>query len=51
MSLALDLKILFGTAPVLIFGERIKEGTVTHARHAMRVAVGVENRAVQQEIS
>ena len=51
MSLALDLKILLGTMPMLIFGERVKGSAVTHARHAMQVAVGVENRMVQQEIS
>ncbi len=51
MSLALDLKILLKTAPMLIFGERVKGSAVTHARHDMQVAVGIESRMVQPEIS
>jgi lipopolysaccharide/colanic/teichoic acid biosynthesis glycosyltransferase len=46
ISLALDLKILLETVPLLIFGERIAEMAVTQARREMQLAA-----RVQQEIS
>jgi lipopolysaccharide/colanic/teichoic acid biosynthesis glycosyltransferase len=38
MSLALDLKILLGTAPMLIFGEPVTGTIVTYARRDMQLA-------------
>ena len=38
MSLTLDLKILWGTVPILIFGERVTEPAIVHARREMKVA-------------
>ena len=50
VSLALDLKILLGTVPMLIFGERVTETAIIHARHEMRLAT-VPGRMIQQEIN
>jgi lipopolysaccharide/colanic/teichoic acid biosynthesis glycosyltransferase len=38
MSFALDLKILLGTVPILIFGERVREIAIADARRHMRLA-------------
>jgi lipopolysaccharide/colanic/teichoic acid biosynthesis glycosyltransferase len=39
MSLALDLKILLGTLPVLIFGGRVTETAIVDAWRAMRITM------------
>ena len=51
MSLALDVKILLGTVPVLIFGERVTETAIVHARRDMQLAHNVLGRMIRQEIS
>ena len=51
MSLALDVKILLGTVPMLIFGERVTETAIVHARRDMQLAHNVPGRMIQQEIS
>jgi lipopolysaccharide/colanic/teichoic acid biosynthesis glycosyltransferase len=51
MSLALDLKILLGTVPMLIFGERATETAIVHARRDVQLAAGVPGRMRPQEIS
>jgi Bacterial sugar transferase len=38
LSLTLDLKILLKTVPILIFGERVTEAAVIHARRDMQLA-------------
>jgi hypothetical protein len=50
MSLALDIKILLGTVPMLIFGERVAETAIVHARRDMQLAHSVPG-IIQQEIS
>jgi lipopolysaccharide/colanic/teichoic acid biosynthesis glycosyltransferase len=49
MSLALDLKILLGTVPIVIFGERVTETAIVDAWRTMRVA-RVQSRMIQQRI-
>jgi lipopolysaccharide/colanic/teichoic acid biosynthesis glycosyltransferase len=51
MSLTLDLKILLETVPLLIFGERIAETAIIHARREMQLAARVPRDMVEQEIS
>jgi lipopolysaccharide/colanic/teichoic acid biosynthesis glycosyltransferase len=51
MSLALDVKILLGTVPMVIFGERVTETAIVHARRDMQLAHSVPGRMIQQEIS
>ena len=46
MSLTLDFKILLGTVPILIFGERVTETAIAHARHDMQFADGVPGRMI-----
>ena len=50
MSLALDLKILLGTVPILIFGERVAETAIVHARRDMQLAARFPSGLIQQEI-
>ena len=50
VSLALDLTILLGTVPILIFGERVTETAIIHARREMQPAT-VPGRMFQQEIN
>jgi lipopolysaccharide/colanic/teichoic acid biosynthesis glycosyltransferase len=50
MSLALDLAILLGTVPILIFGERVAETAIVQAWRDIPLA-GVPHRMIQQEIS
>jgi lipopolysaccharide/colanic/teichoic acid biosynthesis glycosyltransferase len=38
LSLTLDLKIILKTVPILIFGERVTEAAVIHARRDMQLA-------------
>ena len=49
MSLALDVKILLSTVPMLIFGERVTEGAIGEARRDRNLVSGL-GRIVQQEI-
>jgi lipopolysaccharide/colanic/teichoic acid biosynthesis glycosyltransferase len=51
VSLTLDFKILLETVPMLIFGERVTETAITHARCDMQLADSVPGRLVQHEIS
>jgi lipopolysaccharide/colanic/teichoic acid biosynthesis glycosyltransferase len=51
MSLALDFKILSGTVPMVIFGERVAETTIAYARRDVQLADSVPGRLIQQEIS
>jgi lipopolysaccharide/colanic/teichoic acid biosynthesis glycosyltransferase len=51
MSLALDFKILSGTVPMVILGERVAETTIVHARQDVHLADSVPGRLIQQEIS
>jgi lipopolysaccharide/colanic/teichoic acid biosynthesis glycosyltransferase len=51
MSLALDFKILLGTVPMVIFGERVAETTIVRARQDVQLADSVPGRLIQQEIS
>ena len=51
MSLVLDFKILSGTVPMVIFGERVAETTIAHARRDVQLADSVPGRLIQQEIS
>jgi lipopolysaccharide/colanic/teichoic acid biosynthesis glycosyltransferase len=48
VSLTLDFKILLGTVPILIFGERVTEPAVTHARREMQFADGVPGRMMPE---
>jgi len=50
MSATLDLKILLGTVPTLIFGEQVTEAAIVHAWRDMQPA-SVPGRAIQQAIS
>src|SRR5262249_25248622 len=45
MSLVLDLEIILGTVPMLIFGERITESVIVQSSRP-----SAPNRAIQQEI-
>jgi lipopolysaccharide/colanic/teichoic acid biosynthesis glycosyltransferase len=49
MSLALDLEIILGTVPMLIFGERVIESAAAQALRDLKIA-RAPNRAIQQEI-
>jgi lipopolysaccharide/colanic/teichoic acid biosynthesis glycosyltransferase len=49
MSLALDLSILLGTVPILIFGERVKETAIVQASQDLQLT-GVPDRMIRQEI-
>jgi len=49
MSLALDLEIILGTVPMLIFGERVTEAAAGQAWRDAKLA-SAPNRAIQQEI-
>ena len=51
MSLTLDLKILLETVPILIFGERVAETAIIHARREMQLAARIPSGMIQQEIS
>jgi lipopolysaccharide/colanic/teichoic acid biosynthesis glycosyltransferase len=51
MSLALDLGILLGTVPVLVFGERIAETAIVHARRDELLADSIPGHLIQQKIS
>ena len=48
VSLALDLKILLGTVPMLIFGERVTETAIAHARREMKFADSVPGRMMPE---
>jgi lipopolysaccharide/colanic/teichoic acid biosynthesis glycosyltransferase len=50
MSLALDIEILLGTVPMLIFGERVTETAIGQAWRDIKLASDTE-RMVQQEIN
>jgi lipopolysaccharide/colanic/teichoic acid biosynthesis glycosyltransferase len=50
MSLALDLEIMLGTVPMLIFGERVTETAIGQAWQDLKIA-SVPDRMIQQEIS
>jgi lipopolysaccharide/colanic/teichoic acid biosynthesis glycosyltransferase len=49
ISLALDLEIILGTVPMLIFGERVAESDVGRAWRDLKIS-SAPNRAIQQEI-
>jgi lipopolysaccharide/colanic/teichoic acid biosynthesis glycosyltransferase len=51
MSFTLDLKILLETVPILIFGERVTEAAVVHARRDMQRAAKIPSGMIQQEIT
>jgi lipopolysaccharide/colanic/teichoic acid biosynthesis glycosyltransferase len=51
MSFTLDLKILLETVPMLIFGERVTETAIIHARRDMQPAARIPDGMIQQEIS
>ncbi len=51
MSLALDVKILLGTVPMVIFGEGVTETAIVDARRDMQLAHNVPGRMIRQEIS
>ena len=51
MSLTLDLKIMLATVPMLIFGERVTETAIIHARRDMQPAARNPDGMIQQEIS
>ena len=51
MSFMLDLKILLETVPMLIFGERVTETAIIHARRDMQPAARIPDGMIQQEIS
>jgi lipopolysaccharide/colanic/teichoic acid biosynthesis glycosyltransferase len=51
MSASLDLKILLGTVPMLIFGERVAKIAIVRAWQAMQLADVGPGRVTQQEIS
>ena len=44
MSLTLDLKIMLETVPMLIFGERVTETAIVHARRDMQPAARIPER-------
>jgi hypothetical protein len=48
MSFALDLEIILGTVPMLIFGERVKDSAVSQAWQDLKI-VTAPKRVVQQE--
>jgi hypothetical protein len=48
VSLTLDLKILLETVPMLIFGERVTEAAITHARREMKFADSVPGRMMPE---
>jgi len=48
VSLTLDFKILLGTVPILICGERVTEPAVTYARREMQFADGVPGRMMPE---
>jgi lipopolysaccharide/colanic/teichoic acid biosynthesis glycosyltransferase len=50
MSLALDLEIILGTVPMLIFGERVPDSAVGHAWRDLKIS-SAPKRVIQQEIS
>jgi lipopolysaccharide/colanic/teichoic acid biosynthesis glycosyltransferase len=50
MSAALDVEILLGTVPMLLFGEQVTEAAIVHAWRDMRLA-SVPGRVLQHEIS
>jgi hypothetical protein len=49
MSLALDFRILLGTMRLVIFGERVAETTMVHARRNVKLADSVPGRLVATE--
>jgi lipopolysaccharide/colanic/teichoic acid biosynthesis glycosyltransferase len=51
MSFMLDLKILLETVPMLIFGERVTETAIIHARRDVQQAARIPDGMIQQEIS
>ena len=51
MSLALDLKILLGTVPIVIFGERVAETTIAHARRDVQLADSLPISLIHQDRS
>jgi lipopolysaccharide/colanic/teichoic acid biosynthesis glycosyltransferase len=51
MSASLDLKILLGTVPMLIFGERVAKIAIVRAWQDMQLADVGPGRVIQQEIS
>jgi lipopolysaccharide/colanic/teichoic acid biosynthesis glycosyltransferase len=51
MSFTLDLRILLETVPMLIFGERVTETAIIHARRDMQPAARIPDGMMQQEIS
>jgi hypothetical protein len=50
MSLTLDLKIMLETVPMLIFGERVTESAIIHARRDIQLAASIPGSMIQQEI-
>jgi lipopolysaccharide/colanic/teichoic acid biosynthesis glycosyltransferase len=50
VSLTLDLKILWETVPMLIFGEQVAERAINHARRDMQLAPKIPDGAIQQKI-
>ena len=51
MSLTLDLKIMLATVPMLIFGERVTETAIVHARRDMQPAAKIPSGMIQQQIN
>jgi hypothetical protein len=51
VSLTLDIKILLETVPMLIFGERVEETAIIHARQDIQLAARTPDGMIQQEIS
>ncbi len=48
MSLTLDLKIVLKTVPMLIFGERVTEEAIVHARREMQLAARASGDIINQ---
>jgi lipopolysaccharide/colanic/teichoic acid biosynthesis glycosyltransferase len=49
MSFALDLKILLGTVPMLIFGERVGQAAIIDTRHRVQRAASISGLMIKQE--
>ena len=48
---ALDIKIMLATVPMLIFGERVAETAIIHARRDIQLAAKSPGGMIQQEIN
>src|SRR5262249_37753159 len=50
VSLTLDLKIMLETVPMLIFGEKITESAIVHARCDLQEVARIKGGMIEQEI-